>query len=167
MTEKEQNNKKEAKADAVIAEYSVLRKQYNLPDFELVDKEFEMRDISDSFFLLRRIREQILERAEDFMKILEEILQPDTNIKNLYECKFFNDSDKEDVFKLYKQLMLLSRTALELDVLQDDAKDAEFIKNSVKEWPAFKKSMQAVANKMKVCWQKDISYKNNLGSYFG
>ena len=166
MAEKESNNKKEAKADSVIAEYAVLKKQHGLPDFEIVDKEFELRGINDSLFLLRRIRERISERAEDFIKILENVLQPNTNINDLYECKFFTDADKIDVFEFYKRLMLLTRTALELDVLQDDVKDAEFIRDCVKDWPAFKKSMHDVANKMKVCWQKDVSYKNNA-EYFG
>ena len=43
----------------VKKEYDVLKKKYNLPDFEALDKEFEISTIEKPDFLLRNIKKKI------------------------------------------------------------------------------------------------------------
>jgi hypothetical protein len=62
--------------------------------------------------------------------------------------------------------MYISRTALELDILNDFDKDAEFIKEFFSEIEEIRKDVAKIAFTMKNSWKKEIDKDIKL-EYFG
>ena len=106
--------------------YQELGKKHKLPSFEEIDKEFEISTIDKDEFLLREIRRKIDEKIELYAKFLEEILQPETTLSNMYESKEFNEHERNEVFKLYKKLMFFYRLSMETSVGEDDSKTSDY-----------------------------------------
>ena len=147
-------------------EYEPLKKKYNLPEFFVLDTELEISSIDEPAFLLRKIRKKIEERIEYFCKILEEILQPDTCLSGLHECKFFDENQKKEIYALYKKLMILNRHALELSILNDEGQDASFIISVLKDWAEIKRNLVTWVGQLKDNWEKETEVKEDVG-YFG
>ena len=139
-----------------------LCKKYKLPSFNEVNEEFEISDIDKDDFLLREIRRKIAEKLEIYMKFLEEILQPETTLSNMYESKIFNDAEREEIFKIYKKLMFLNRLSIETSVNEDDKKSSEYINIIFKEWNEIKSQFSKFVTKAKESWLKDIDIKEEL-----
>lgn len=146
--------------------YDELKKKYALPSFNDINNEFEISTIENNDFLLREIRKKIDERIEVFLKILNTLLQPETNICELHECRDFSEKDKDDAFLLYKELMLMHDSALIAGIICDEKEDAKFISEAFKGWQPVKKKILAVMNKMKDSWKKDVTISEELG-YLG
>ena len=152
--------------DHIRKEFEKLGKKFDIPSFEELDSEFEISLIEHKQFMLREIRKKICERIESIIKVLDEILQPDTNINNLYECKEFSDEEKGDIFKLYKRLMVLNRWSAKVNITHIDADEAKFIKKSYAELNGIKTALVNLMEKLKESWKKDTDIKQDLG-YMG
>ncbi len=146
--------------------YNELKKKYSLPDFEELNKEFEISTIEHEDFLLRQIRKKIADKINKMCEFLEDLLSPDNSIANIYEYKAFDDDEKKDIFKLYKKLKVLEKLALELSLNPDEAKEAEFINNFFNSWDKIKSEMTTIIKKIKTFWEQETSKTHNLG-YFG
>ena len=146
--------------------YDKEKKKFNLPDYDNLDFEFEISNIEEGYFIIREIRRKISDKLETFIKLLEDVLQPETTVANLHECNFFDEEEKEKIFKLYSKLMRLNRKSLCLGLNPDDKEEAEFISNVFSEWESIKKDVTHVLTKMKESWEKEAEAKENP-QYFG
>lgn len=153
--------------DDIAKEYEQLRKRYALPEFNQINSEFEICTLENTEFLLRSIRYKITEKIEYITSILHPILQPDTNSFNdLHEYRIFTDEDKKSIFELYRRLMSLHRTSLELSLINDDKQLVIFINDIYIKWPELKLSAIKFIKKIRESWEKDIDIKEELG-YLG
>ena len=146
--------------------YEQLRAKYKLPGFAELDREFEVADIEDNGNVLRAVRKKVYEKIADSCAILEEVLQPDTNVSNLYESRFFDEREKKDVFGLYRRLMSVKRRSEALSVMNDDSSDAAFISETLSFWQKEKKQLVALISKLQESWGKDAEAEDRL-VYFG
>lgn len=147
-------------------EYQKLKDKYSLPEFEILNKEFELSFIENKEFLLRSIRRRLRDKVIFFCKILENILfQTTQNQASIYESTFFDEIKKQELSELYKKLMILDRQAMLIDVNPEDSKEVEYINILVKEWPQFKEKLDEVALTMKNSWFKEIEEQKH--KYFG
>lgn len=146
--------------------YDALKKKHALPSFNDINNEFEISSTENKDFLLREIRRKMDERIEFFVKILNSILQPDTNISELHECRDFSDSDKRDIFSLYKEIIVMHDSAVIAGIICDESQDAKFISETFKSWPAIKKKMVEIVKRMKDSWKTDVNISEELG-YLG
>ncbi len=152
---------------SIKEKYDKLKKRYNLPSFDDINNEFEISIIDNDEFLLRGIRRKIAEKIEAYTKFLEEqILQPSTDVSNMYEFKVFDDEERKEIFKIYKRLMFFSRFSIEAGLYEDDKKTAEFIKSVFDEWNELKKKLLKFVVKVKESWLKEKDIKEDLG-YMG
>ena len=141
-------------------------KGLGLPDFDRLNNEFEIADIDETGFLLRAIRGVMVDKADFYVKILESVVQPETNAVCMFECKVFDDKEKLEVFDLFKKLMSFVRLSSEVDLDCDDKRDAEFINNFFVEWLRLKPGLKEKISKLRVSWQNDVDLKEEFG-YFG
>lgn len=150
-------------------EYEKLREKYNLPHFKEIDNEFEISTIDKEGFLLREIRRKIIEKIELYIKILESLLQPDTiSLSDIYEYRFFNDEEKRNIFKLFRNLMVFHRFSIETSIDEDDKKTVEFINDFWKEWDKIKKEFSGFIKKLKEEWLKESNIiDDEKGGYLG
>lgn len=146
--------------------YETLRKKYKLPGFDELDSEFEISAIEAESGLLREIRKQISERVGDVSSLLQAVLQPDTNLVDLYESRVFNEAEKQRLFELYKRLMVADRTLIELSVENDEKMDAAFIKSFTVEWKKLRPELVNFIKKLKESWEKDTEEEEAAG-YMG
>ena len=135
--------------------YNKYAQNYSLPDFEVLDKEFQIKDITNENIVLQEIRDKILDQLEHYMKILEGIVQPETTLVDMYESKVFSDEEKIEIFKLYKRFMFMDRYSLETALEDGDRKVAEFINVVYREWISLKPKILEVIIHLKESWTKD------------
>ena len=147
-------------------DYEILRKKYALPMFEELDIEFEIHCIEDGKFLIKDIRQKIIEKIDEFCIMVEDILQPDTKVSNLYESRVFTEADKEKIFKIFRKLMRIKRRAMQLMILNNEKEDAEFIKKTFSEWQELKEQLNPVVKKLIEAWETETDIKEQL-SYLG
>jgi len=150
----------------VKKKYLLLKLRYDLPDYDVINKELEITTLDSTKFMLRQIRKKIHRRIDDFCDTIEELLQPDTSITQMHECRFFSDTSKNRIFELYKKLMFMSRNASELDILNDKKKDTEFITDFFNEIEEIKTELLKIVRTMKKSWKKEIDKDIKL-EYFG
>ena len=146
--------------------YRELQDKYSMPGFDELDTEFEIRDITNENTILKEIKERILDNFDDYVKVLEGIVQPDTNVMNMYESRVFSDDEKIEVFRLYKRFIHLDRFALQTKIEDGEAKMAEFINTAYKEWMSMKQQILDIINRLKDEWTKEDDTKTDLG-YLG
>lgn len=152
----------------IQAEYNTLRKKFrSLPDFEQLDAEFEISAIENHpKFLLREIRKKMTEKLEYLAEVLEGLLQPEATMANLQESKDFTNKEKQEMYELYKKLMIASRSSLEHGLTGNDRDNAEFISEVMKDWGKTKEHMLFFVRKMKHSWSKSLHVEGEQ-SYFG
>ncbi len=147
-------------------QYQKLAKKNKLPSYDSLNNEFEITSIEETNFLLREIRRKITEKIELYVKVLDGLLHPESDLCGLLECRVFSDKDKSEMFALYKKLMFLDRLSIESAIDEDDKKSSEFINQVVKQWSDIKKNFLPIIKKMKESWLKDTDIKEELG-YMG
>lgn len=148
--------------------YNNLKKEHPiLPDFDKINKEFELDLIESEFFLLRQIKKQIADKLEPLAQILEHIINPDPNsLVDMYECRCFSNGEKKQVTDVFRHMMEQYRALLETDLMSDDNVDAEIIRKTYDCWMQDKKMIIPLLRKLKECWQKHVEPKEIL-EYLG
>jgi len=148
-------------------EYNKLKKTYNLPDFENLNIDFHIDDIEElSYIFLQKIRIKITEKIDFYKEIMSTIVQPETNLRDLYEAKYVNDNTKETAYTLFKELMLIIRNSNLVSINNGEEENAKFIIDSYNSYVKLKPSIKTHVAKLKTAWEKDTDIKNDL-SYFG
>lgn len=147
--------------------YSSLKKKYSLPEFDDLNRDFKIEKLADfeSDFLLREIRSQIGESIENFIRMLEALLNPVNVPMFLFPIiKSINADDKEKLIKIHKELGKLVISSIKL-MNYSEEKEAEFIKEAFKKWNNFKSDfVKIIEDVEKKAELKSSKKKNN---YFG
>ncbi len=148
-------------------EYQKLSKKYKLPNYNELDLDFEISTIEKKRFLLREIRRKILDKIDGIKEILENIVQPDTNsFSSMYESRIFDDKERDEIYKIYKSLMILNRKATIVNLRADEKEEAAFVNNIFIEWQNLKPKLIKYLGEIKEDWGKETSVKEDLG-YLG
>lgn len=135
-------------------DYEPLREKYNLPSKEELEKEFEL-DSPEDTQPLRAVRKKMSEKLEQYVKFIDELMQPDSSFANMYEVRDFSDEDKEKAFKLFKRMMVLYRETVKLNLNLGEEKDAKFISGFYKAWKEMKPQLIDVITKIQDTWSSD------------
>jgi hypothetical protein len=147
-------------------EYGELKKRHKeLPDFSELDNEFEVSCI-DEPFMLKGIRKKITEKTEFYANMVKDLLQPESDLTNMYECRVFEESEKGEIYNTLKRLMFLLRLSAEIALKAEEKEDVKFIDWSFKEWVMIKPNLLRIVSKIKCSWEKETELKEDLG-YFG
>jgi len=145
--------------------YNMFAEKFNLPSYERLDNEFEL-DLDVSRFILRDIRRKIVDVIEKNIRILDDILNPDSSIGSMYESQFIEDDEKLSLFELYKKLKYIERYNIEVEFKGNDESNAEFIRYAFNEWIAIKQKLKYFFVDLKKCWKENKGSSNVL-EYFG
>ncbi len=146
-------------------DYEDLKQQYQLPAFTELDEEFEIKCIEEYDNLLREIRNVVAEPLQLVLDVLDPILHPEASMASMIEASIFNDAEKNELFSLYKKLMYLKRRAITLKIMNDDAADAEFIKEVNSQMREIKRDLHPFLVKLEESWTKDHEVDEKLGYY--
>ena len=146
--------------------YLELKKKHkDLPSFEDINNEFEIAAVEEPF-VLQNIRRKMIEKVEYYAKMVNELLQPDSELISMYECKIFKEEEKEGVYDVLKRLMFFSRLSAEVGLKADEKEEVKFISEFFKGWNELKPSLLDVVSKIKSSWEMGTELKEDL-EYFG
>lgn len=147
-------------------EYDKLRAKHNLPELKELDKEFCIGKLEETDLLLRTIINKMNERIEHTLKILGEIIQPETNVAEMYESEAFSDEEKKEMFELFKKISVYHTDLLLKDFEYEEASAAQLINKVYADWNAIKQEFIKILEKIKDSWKNETKSKLELG-YFG
>jgi hypothetical protein len=146
--------------------YEEMRHKHDLPDFKLLNSDFEVSKIEELEFLPRELRRAMIDKIDTFIGTLHEIIQPDTNAASMYEVRIFEESEKTKIFEIFRKLMYYKRYSMELEVICDEKADYRFINDLFKEWQFIKPDVLKLARKLKLSW-KNLDDEELKMEYFG
>jgi hypothetical protein len=150
MSEKE----KPDKLEKLKLEYEKLKQKYKLPTFDELNDEFEIFDIKANSFIIREIRRRIIHKAEDFLSLLNPILNPNPNsLHSLIETKIFEKQDLEPMFDFYRKLFQLAHKGITAS-FEPEAAETAWINEVWKAWPEIKKQIAGYSKKITEGWGK-------------
>lgn len=151
----------------IIKRYKKLAKEYDLPDFDSLDFEFEIYSLDEEKYLLRAIKDKIVHKIDDYVNILEDTLYPDSaSYSSIYETRVLSDEDKDKIMELHKKLMILVRKALYITIDNDEQEIAEFINDVFTQWDEFKPGIKEIAGKLRKAWEVENIESEKIG-YLG
>lgn len=154
-------------ANEIEKEYVRLSSKHKLPRFQEIDAEFEISCLESEKFLLKNILKSIGEKLEFYIDIFGGIVHPDgTSMSSMYEMRFFLDTEKNEMYILFKKMMKFHRQIIEIVLMNNDYEQAKFLNEFVSEWREMKKKLAIYLSKMKDAWEKETSIQEDLG-YFG
>ncbi len=154
-------------SDTVAAAYAPYRQAHQLPTLEFLKREFEFCEIQDPQLIGKDIIKKIVEKLEFFTKILEEILQPDTNFHALCESSFFDDQAKKQAFQAYRKVMVLYKTCIEHLVDSTPESEASCIKQACDTWASLKKDVLPFVQQMTAGWKSGKQQEVDKIVYLG
>lgn len=151
-----------------MVEYEELLKGYKLPTFDDLDKEFDVGILEETSFPLREIRKKMTEKVEILGEVFGQILQPNPeSIVDMHECKFFEDADRSEIFKIYSEMQQIIRTSTLCGLHAEEAEDAEWIKTTAAAWKDIKKRSSPYIQKMSETWNEIASDTSERLRYLG
>lgn len=131
-------------------------KQYKLPSFNDLDREFDISNIEHDGNVLRAIRRKMVEKIELFCKIIESLMFPDaSSLSSIQESKILDDDTRQNMLNLFKKLMIYDRISLSLEIENDEKKNIKFIQDLFAEWKEFKPQLMVIVKNMTDAWSKD------------
>ncbi|MBN1385953.1 hypothetical protein JW968_03170 [Candidatus Woesearchaeota archaeon] len=135
-------------------------------DHAFLDHEFEISKIEVTNFVLRDIRGRILEKINQFLEIVTEIIQPDNKVTSFNEIRFFSDKEKIQVFNTMRKLKIMHREGLKLEIDSSEEKEIKYIKKTTIEWNDLKREMLQIVDKLQDAWKKELRVEKEV-EYFG
>lgn len=147
--------------------YNELKKKYSLPEYQELNRDFDIEEISDeSEILLSKIRIKVFEKVDYYAHMLSLSLQPDSDLKDMFEAKYTDDKTREKAFVTFKKLARIIRNSNLVSIDNKESENAEFIKEAYKTWQESKVELKVHFEKLLNYWKTEGDAKSEL-SYFG
>jgi len=138
-----------------MKEYDTLKKKYNLPSLEILEKEWGITKFDPEEPVLKQIKQRMREKIENIVFLLEKVIQPDPgSLVDLYEYRCFNNGQKAELFEIFKHIMIFYRKLTEIELVADPKAEIEIIKSITAEWPQLREALLPFVNQLTKCWQK-------------
>lgn len=158
----------ESDLEKLKKDYLKLQKKYNLPDFENLNKDFQIERIAqnETEILIREIRKLIAEKFSGYLRFIETILHPMNAPMFVFSViKLITSNEKKKLTEIYKELIKKEVKLIELDIDFVEEKETEFVKDSFEFWNKTKKDFLDILQTVEKNWDNKTD-KNN-GGYFG
>lgn len=159
---------KQSDLEKLKQKYQLFREKYSLPEFDVLNKEFQIEKISDfeTDFLLKEIRICITEKFFSYLRFIESILTPtDAPMFIFAITKTIGISEKEKLISLYKLISKLDIEIIGLNLEYDEIKEAKSIIEYSSLWDKIKKELLEIVEVIKKNW--DNKLEDSGKSYFG
>lgn len=148
--------------------YDTLKKEFDLPDYDILNDEFEICTIEPDGFLLREIKIKMKEKLQSAADVLNKMIQPETTaLSDLYEYRCFDDDAKKSIFELFSNILYLLRKIQETDFLLDAKEDAKIIKEVSDKWPKMRQKMIPFLKELEACWKTVPESDHEIKEYLG
>jgi hypothetical protein len=145
---KEKSNKKGKSLETFKKEYSILKNKYNLPDFDYLNKDFQIEKLSEieTDFLVKEIRKLMIEKLFDYLKFIESLINPiaESPLFVLNLLKKITPEIKEKLLKIYERISSLEFEIIKLDLDYSEKEEAKSIIKYYNLWQEIKKELKEI-----------------------
>ena len=150
--------------------YEVLRKNYSLPEFSLLNEEFSVEKVQseETDFLIRELRKNISDKLSSYLRFIETLLSPGNAHMFVFSMlKSMSQDDTKLLQEIYKKLAIKEIEVIELDLKYDEYLEAKFINSSMELWLEIRESLLEIISKVKSNWSLDEDNSSLSKNYFG
>jgi hypothetical protein len=148
--------------------YEKFKKEHSLPEFDLLNRLFDIEEIDvETDFLLRKIRRIISDRIAGYLRFIEIILNPSNAPMFFFKLiKKLEHKDKETLAELHEKLGNFELEIVSLDLNYEETREAGFIKRTTE---IFEKNVSVSLLEIVDKLGNGDSHKkiNNNRNYFG
>ncbi len=153
--------------ETVRKAYEPLAGKYKLPAYDEINRVFEIETIEETGFLLRHILQQMYETLERYTKILEDVLQPDSNLAGLVESGALSEEHKRKLYKVFRAIMYLNRKAIATAASSSEEEEATTIKLIMQSWQNIAPELVETGTLLADAWKKEDKQKPEVQGYLG
>jgi len=149
------------------ADYEVLKKEYNLPDFEILAQDFDIEKIADkeTAFLVREIRRAINEKITAYIHLFETLINPNSPPIFVFKIlKNISPQDKETIQDFYNTLSKTQLEIMKLDTIYSEKSEVAFVNDIFKVWQNIKPKIFKLIENFETNFENDSISKER--SYF-
>lgn len=160
--------KEESKLKELKESYLKLQKEYGLPTFDELNKDFQIEKVAETEtdFLIREIRRTISEKPYTYLRFVETLLNPaNAPMSVLSVVKTLGVEEKNKLTEVYKKLVRNEVLLVETDLDFSEEKEAEFVKDTYEVWQEVKRDLLEVIDAVNKNW--DVKVEGNGKKYFG
>ncbi len=150
-----------------IEEVKKKYEKYDLPDFSLINKEFEITGIElEKWDLLNSLCRAVMNRMSNFSNYVVPFFIPGGYYNSLIMNNVKDEKTIVRARESYKEIMLIYHEALRMSFEVDEKKQVEFFNKFWKEYPKVKKE---VLDLVEICENvfKIESKGKEKGAYLG
>jgi len=137
--------------------YLALAIKYNLPDYKLVNEEFDIEKLQDheTDTLLREVRKIAMDKVIAYLRFIEMLLNP-TNAPMFFFglLKNIEPEEKKVLEDIYSKLGKIEIEVIDIDNDYSEEKEAGFVRKLYKEWQEIKRNMNKISKFLVRGWEK-------------
>lgn len=151
-------------------EYEKIKSKYGLPEYDVLDREFNLSTIEKDDNIIKEITKKLVDKSEYFQGIIAEIIQPDSTIISISESESFEELERESMYEIFKRIQYYQRRYNLIELDYTDEKCAEFFNEHFTKWLEIKHAISEVLTRLTIYWKEEENseYKENKeGAYFG
>ncbi len=159
---------KENKLESLKKNYEVIRKKHSLPEFEELNKDFQIEKISEyeTDLLVREVRRFISDKLSNYLRFIEGLLNPvNVPVFVFSIVKSLSSEDREKLSEIYKRIARMEVKIIELDLEYDEKKEADAVREFSEIWQKDKKVLLEIVSTIDSNW--DVKSSSAKKGYFG
>lgn len=138
--------KRENCLECLKEEYKKIQQKHNLPSFEVLNEDFGIEKIElETDYLIREVRKYMADKLANYLRFVETLLNP-SNVP-IFVFSIIKTMGSEEMNKLkeiYKKLANKEVELVSLDLIFDEKKEVEFVKDTYKLWQEIKEELGGV-----------------------
>lgn len=141
--------------------------KHNLPSKDSLEKELGVLDFEESDDIINELIKSLREKINKYIHFLEDVLQPDSSLISLQESSTLSEQDRDDLFSLFKKVVLIQRTHLLVDLDGSNDDKIAYFKQLFAGWHDIKIQLRPFVQKTLSVWGDSVSFEEMKQNYFG
>lgn len=133
---------------------------------EAFEETFGPIQLSEEEDVIERLTEHVKERYETYSSFLESLVQPDSSMSQMTESSVISDDLRMSAYELYKRMMRLVRTSLQVGLHPDEHARKTYLKTLASEWKAIAKELATYVDAALSVWTVETDMASQE-KYFG
>jgi len=158
--------------DELAKEYDKLKLKYDLPEFDELNKEFEIFNAFLTYdnvpdFILRTIRRRMVDKFYSWINYLHNFIYANQqSLILMNEFQQFSEQEKQKIIMIINKIMFINRLSVKLEIDNNEEADAHFVKKYFIEWADLKRELVEITNKNIQGWQEAMKKKEQKTQEF-
>lgn len=163
-----EKDEKESSAEKLHNSFAKLKEKYNLPEFKLLEEDFDMDKLEEKEgdIKIKDIRRLIAEKTSAYLRFFEALINPSSSPSFVFSfLKNPTESETKEIKDCYKEFSRIQIQTIKLDTIYNEKEEIKFINETVEKWQTLKKRVFTLVENFEQKFEKNSLEKEK--SYFG